>query len=164
VSVRSISLGAPPKSVTLFGSQSNASLPGSEVVVQPARIRGAMVGAAPANVAIVGAAIVAIATPNAKTARRDVNFMTGILTLSVKFVTLSVVRKSLAEVLTCEAELTVAPGYTPRNIFAGMRLYPWDERNSKFVWRHEMTMPAVHFDVNGRGAMGVGEAQERRIR
>src|ERR1700757_2683610 len=106
VSVRSISLGAPPKSVTLAGSQSNASLPGEETVVQSARIRGAMVGAVPANVAIAGAAMVATATPNAKTARRDVNFMTGILSLSVNFCQSQRGRKSLAGVLTGEGKAT----------------------------------------------------------
>lgn len=61
------------KSDTAGGSQSSELLPGSELVVHPARMRGATVGAAPANVAAAGAAIVAIAIPNAKTLRRAVN-------------------------------------------------------------------------------------------
>ena len=67
------------------------------------------------------------------------------------------------DMLTCEAESTVTLGFTPRTIFAGMRLHPLGRRHGKFVRRHEMTMRAVHFDVNWRGATGMGEAQRYRI-
>jgi hypothetical protein len=101
LSVSCISLGAPPKSATLLGSQSKSAEYGWELLVHPARTRGATVGGEPANAAAAGAAMVAIATPNAHRVRRDVNLMSAIFTLPVDFCSLSAkARRSLTDVLT----------------------------------------------------------------
>jgi hypothetical protein len=100
LSVSCISLGAPPKSATLLGSQSKSAEYGWELFVHPARTRGATVGGEPANAAA-GAAMVAIATPNTKRVRRDVNLMSAIFTLPVDLFSLSAkARRSLPDALT----------------------------------------------------------------
>ena len=101
LSVSCISLGAPPKSATLLGSQSKSAEYGWELLVHPARTRGATDGGEPANAAAAGAAMVAIATPNANRVGRDVNLMSAIFTLPVDFCSLSAkARRSLTDVLT----------------------------------------------------------------